>query len=75
MKQYEYGEESNEDKEDAKITKQKTPQQILALSVAELVAIEMDDTVSNYVRYEIRIEVKRSKNTKLMFCTTGVILR
>ena len=47
----------------------------MALSVSELVAVEIDDTVGNYVGYEIRIEVKRSKNTKLMFCTTGVILR
>lgn len=75
IKQYEYKEESNEDKEDAKIAKRKTPRRILALSVAERVAVEMDDTVGNYVGYQIRMEVKRSKNTKLMFCTTGVILR
>ena len=74
MKQYKYKEESNKDKEDAKIAKQKMPQQILALSVAELVAVEMDDTVRNYVGYEIRMEVKRSKNKKLMFFTTGIIL-
>ena len=61
MKQYEYKEESNEDKEDAKIAKRKTPRQILALSVAELVAVEMDDTIGNYVGYEIRMEVKRPK--------------
>ena len=74
MKQYEYKEESNKDKEDAKIAKRNTPQQILALSIAERVAVGIDNTIGNYVRYEIRIEVKRSKNTKSMFYTTGVIL-
>ena len=47
----------------------------MVLSKAEGVAVEIDDTVSNYVGYEIRIEVKRSKNIKIMFFTIGVILR
>ena len=75
MKQYKYKEESNKDKEDAKIAKQKTPWQISVLSIAEYIAMEIDDTVSNYVGYEIRMEVKILKNTKLVFCTIGAILR
>ena len=31
--------------------------------------------LGNQVGYQIRMESKRSKNTKLLFCTTGVILR
>lgn len=31
--------------------------------------------LGNQVGYQIRMEAKRSKNTRLLFCTTGVILR
>lgn len=31
--------------------------------------------LGNQVGYQIRMEAVRSKNTKLLFCTTGVILR
>ncbi len=48
------------------------PRRISALSVAERVAEEMDDTVGKQVGYHIRMEAKRTKQTKLLFCTTGV---
>jgi HrpA-like RNA helicase len=51
------------------------PRRISALSVAERVADEMDDIVGKQVGYHIRMEAKKSKQTKLLFCTTGVILR
>jgi ATP-dependent RNA helicase DHX29 len=51
------------------------PRRISALSVAERVAEEMDERIGKHVGYQIRMEAKRSKDTKLMFCTTGVVLR
>jgi ATP-dependent RNA helicase DHX36 len=51
------------------------PRRISALSVAERVAEEMDENIGDHVGYQIRMEARRSKNTRLMFCTTGVILR
>lgn len=35
----------------------------------------MDDDVGKLVGYHIRMESKKSKETKLLFCTTGVVLR
>ena len=52
------------------------PRRISALSVAERVAEELDDApVGGLVGYSIRMESKRTKRTKLIYCTTGVILR
>jgi len=51
------------------------PRRVAATSVAERVAEEMNDKLGNQVGYQIRMEAKRSKATKLLFCTTGVILR
>lgn len=51
------------------------PRRISALSVAERVAEEMDEKIGGTVGYQIRMEAKRSKATRLMFCTTGVVLR
>ena len=35
----------------------------------------MCDTLGKGVGYQIRMEAKRSEQTKLLFCTTGIILR
>ncbi|GFH56966.1 hypothetical protein CTEN210_13442 [Chaetoceros tenuissimus] len=52
------------------------PRRISAISVADRTSEELDDApVGGLVGYSIRMETKRSKRTKLMFCTTGVILR
>ena len=51
------------------------PRRISALSVAERVAEEMCDPLGDLVGYQIRMESKRSSKTRLLFCTTGVILR
>jgi HrpA-like RNA helicase len=48
---------------------------VAATTVAERVADEMCDQIGNMVGYQIRMEAKRSSRTKLLFCTTGVILR
>lgn len=51
------------------------PRRVAATSVAERVAEEMCDTLGNTVGYQIRMEAKKSAHTKLLFCTTGIVLR
>jgi len=51
------------------------PRRISAVSVSERVAEEMNESIGQHVGYHIRMEAKKSKTTKLLFCTTGVILR
>ena len=43
--------------------------------MAERVAEEMGTKLGDQVGYSIRLENRRSKQTRLLFCTTGVILR
>ena len=49
------------------------PRRIAAVSVAERVVMERCETSS--VGYAIRMESQRSAETRLLFCTTGVLLR
>ena len=49
------------------------PRRVSALSVAARVSSERLDDGS--VGYAIRGESKQNKRTKLLFCTTGVLLR
>ena len=52
------------------------PRRVAATSVAERVAEEMcEPYLGKMVGYQIRNENKRSQYTKLLFCTTGVVLR
>jgi ATP-dependent RNA helicase DHX29 len=52
------------------------PRRVAATSVAERVAEEMcEPSIGQMVGYQIRMEAKRSSRTKLLFCTTGIVLR
>ena len=51
------------------------PRRLAAISVAERVAVERDEACGETVGYSIRLESKMSKATRLLFCTTGVLLR
>ncbi|KAG0238761.1 hypothetical protein BGW42_002627 [Actinomortierella wolfii] len=51
------------------------PRRIAAIGVAERVAVERNTSIGDQVGYSIRGETKSSRKTKLMFCTTGVLLR
>ncbi len=51
------------------------PRRISATSVAERVADEQAEPIGRSVGYQIRLETKRSAETRLTFCTTGVLLR
>ena len=51
------------------------PRRISALAVSSRVATERGEEVGASVGYQIRLEAKRSDATRLLFCTTGVLLR
>ncbi|KAM5163335.1 putative ATP-dependent RNA helicase DHX57 isoform 2-T2 [Mantella aurantiaca] len=51
------------------------PRRISAISVAERVAQERAERVGISVGYQIRLESVKSSATRLLYCTTGVLLR
>lgn len=51
------------------------PRRISAISVAARISSERGESLGETVGYQIRLEAKRSAQTRLLFCTTGVLLR
>ena len=51
------------------------PRRIAAISVAQRVAEERGERLGESVGYQVRLESERSEDTRLLFCTTGVLLR
>ncbi|GJX66027.1 DExH-box ATP-dependent RNA helicase DExH1 isoform X1 [Tanacetum coccineum] len=51
------------------------PRRISAISVAARISNERGENLGETVGYQIRLESKRSEQTRLLFCTTGVLLR
>ncbi|XP_043913365.1 putative ATP-dependent RNA helicase DHX57 isoform X2 [Protopterus annectens] len=51
------------------------PRRISAISVAERVAKERAERLGVTVGYQIRLESVKSSATRLLYCTTGVLLR
>ncbi|KAK6997999.1 ATP-dependent RNA helicase DHX57 isoform X1, partial [Biomphalaria glabrata] len=51
------------------------PRRIAATSIAERVAAERDEVLGRIVGYQIRLEGDMSHLTRLLFCTTGIVLR
>ena len=51
------------------------PRRISAIGVAERMAAERCERVGETVGYSIRLENKRSAKTRLLLCTTGILLR
>ena len=51
------------------------PRRISAMSVAERVAAERGEAIGTTVGYTIRLESKATSNTRLLFCTTGILLK
>lgn len=51
------------------------PRRISAISVAARISAERGENLGETVGYQIRLESKRSTETRLLFCTTGVLLR
>ncbi|GMH39242.1 hypothetical protein BSKO_07140 [Bryopsis sp. KO-2023] len=51
------------------------PRRLSAMSVATRVADERAEPIGQSVGYQIRLDAQRSARTKLLFCTSGVLLR
>ncbi|KAL9178288.1 hypothetical protein ACHAXT_001716 [Thalassiosira profunda] len=51
------------------------PRRVSAMSVAERVASERGESIGGTVGYSIRLERKATSNTRLLFCTTGILLK
>uniref|UniRef100_A0A1D1YGD6 RNA helicase n=1 Tax=Anthurium amnicola TaxID=1678845 RepID=A0A1D1YGD6_9ARAE len=51
------------------------PRRISAMSVSERVAAERGEKLGESVGYKVRLEGIRGRDTRLLFCTTGVLLR
>lgn len=51
------------------------PRRISAISVAARISSERGESLGESVGYQIRLESKRSAQTRLLFCTTGVLIR
>ena len=51
------------------------PRRIAATGVASRVAQERSEDIGGTIGYSIRLETKRSRKTRVLFCTTGVLLR
>ncbi|KAJ0088115.1 hypothetical protein Patl1_32728 [Pistacia atlantica] len=51
------------------------PRRISTISVAARISSERGENLGDTVGYQIRLESKRSAQTRLLFCTTGVLLR
>ncbi|KAM7471108.1 hypothetical protein LguiA_009291 [Lonicera macranthoides] len=51
------------------------PRRISAMSVAERVAAERGEKLGESVGYKVRLEGMRGRDTRLLFCTTGILLR
>ena len=51
------------------------PRRISAISVSERIAAERVEKVGETSGYSIRLESKKSAATRILLCTTGVLLR
>ena len=51
------------------------PRRLAATSVAEWVAFERGESVGEMIGYQIRLNSRQGPNTRLVYCTTGVLLR
>ncbi|CAH9064353.1 unnamed protein product [Cuscuta epithymum] len=51
------------------------PRRISAMAVAERVATERGENLGESVGYKVRLEGMKGRDTRLLFCTTGILLR
>ncbi|XP_017427382.1 DExH-box ATP-dependent RNA helicase DExH5, mitochondrial isoform X3 [Vigna angularis] len=51
------------------------PRRIAAISVSERVAFERGEKLGETVGYKVRLEGMQGRDTHLLFCTTGILLR
>lgn len=51
------------------------PRRIAAISIAERVAKERLESCGNTVGYHVRLKSNYHPNTRILYCTTGIMLR
>ncbi|GMP59059.1 hypothetical protein CsSME_00022494 [Camellia sinensis var. sinensis] len=51
------------------------PRRISAMSVSERVATERGEKLGEMIGYKVRLEGMKGRDTHLLFCTTGILLR
>lgn len=51
------------------------PRRISAMAVSERVAAERGENLGESVGYKVRLEGIKGRDTRLLFCTTGILLR
>ncbi|KAK9052239.1 hypothetical protein SSX86_028867 [Deinandra increscens subsp. villosa] len=51
------------------------PRRISAMSISERVATERGEKLGENVGYKVRLEGVKGRNTRLLFCTSGILLR
>ncbi|KAL8265856.1 hypothetical protein R6Q59_003200 [Mikania micrantha] len=51
------------------------PRRISAMAVADRVSSERGEPLGESVGYKVRLEGMKGKNTQLLFCTSGILLR
>ncbi|XP_058085874.1 DExH-box ATP-dependent RNA helicase DExH3 isoform X2 [Magnolia sinica] len=51
------------------------PRRISAMAVSERVSTERGENLGESVGYKVRLEGMKGKNTHLLFCTSGILLR
>lgn len=51
------------------------PRRISAMAVSERVSAERGEPLGDSVGYKVRLEGMKGKNTHLLFCTSGILLR
>ncbi|VFQ78173.1 unnamed protein product [Cuscuta campestris] len=51
------------------------PRRISAMSVSERIALERGENLGETVGYKVRLEGVKGRDTHLLFCTTGILLR
>ncbi|KAK6917992.1 Helicase, C-terminal [Dillenia turbinata] len=51
------------------------PRRLSAISVAERISHERGENIGDNVGYKIRLESKGGKNSSIVFCTNGILLR
>ncbi|XP_020268468.1 DExH-box ATP-dependent RNA helicase DExH3 isoform X2 [Asparagus officinalis] len=51
------------------------PRRISAMAVSERVSMERGENLGETVGYKVRLEGMKGKNTHLLFCTSGILLR
>ncbi|KAK9115062.1 hypothetical protein Syun_021859 [Stephania yunnanensis] len=51
------------------------PRRISAMAVSERVSVERGENLGESVGYKVRLEGEKGRDTRLLFCTTGILLR